>query len=694
MNKSTLSSNEAKRIIKAALLDRGWEVGKAWRSGIIHPSHPLRRWNLDAGRRIVTFDYRDRETDDWKPLMRYMATDLAKFIRDSPRKFNPFDTNFEVSLEAKASKAPASPKASKAPASPKASPKASKAPASPKASKKLSFHEHMPDTGDPYISASVHKEDEGKWYHLAMRPTSLDVVMSDGIEPWLKQFGGLSALQVRLERPFGEDSKPIPLASWSKRSGQFKLSSGAPKTLSELNKMRGGRGLPPVKGTAPKKSVRMTAQKIELLPGYGLTPYAGVPCVGPRAVRFAVDTVLRDLISEHDSDAIAEAITSVVLNYANRQATFDVSEIRSEIASAIELSSPMMADKSWGTAKRVLDRMIAERRYDWRRSEYQRVAVTSSRILVPSANNENMLRVACADIPKEPPSHDPTGLLDWVLYRLHAEQLGTELFNALMAVPHMFDGTLERASILDAIETFYEARWSPDINELFDEMEEHRILLGSWETDGYLLPESDPISPARVDRTPQAILDYYARKIDDWQSGRQAAAVLDDEGKPVTAASEYYEIKRGRNIEELNRLIQQMRKELPKPAAQEAASPSGPKLHGAGRTLITDEDAFDRLTEIEGPAWSDEQRKADYDPYGFFMNLEAFKTLQEMGLDKEGYMIVDAMPDGGGFLGTDGTGYTIMPDGEIVVIAETSNARKLAKCEKTGIRWVGEPPKA
>jgi len=100
------------------------------------------------------------------------------------------------------------------------------------------------------------------------------------------------------------------------------------------------------------------------------------------------------------------------------------------------------------------------------------------------------------------------------------------------------------------------------------------------------------------------------------------------------------------------------------------------------RTHILDADAFEKLTMIEGDEWAALQRKHDDDPYGFFMNVVAFETLRKMGLDKQGYMIVDALPDGGGFFGSDGSGYTILADGEIVLLASTSTVYKRKRASK------------
>jgi hypothetical protein len=128
----------------------------------------------------------------------------------------------------------------------------------------------------------------------------------------------------------------------------------------------------------------------------------------------------------------------------------------------------------------------------------------------------------------------------------------------------------------------------------------------------------------------------------------------------------------------IRNVVESVRRVLP---AHGLPVPAGlPEFHPS--LLITDPRSFEVLTTIEGAKWAEHEREHDDDPYGFWMNVEAFRTLQEMGLDKQGYMIVDALPDGGGFLGDDGTMYTILPSGEIVAIAESASAGKRAKIRR------------
>jgi len=128
----------------------------------------------------------------------------------------------------------------------------------------------------------------------------------------------------------------------------------------------------------------------------------------------------------------------------------------------------------------------------------------------------------------------------------------------------------------------------------------------------------------------------------------------------------------------IRNVVESVRRVLP---AHGLPVPAGlPEFHPS--LLITDPRSFEVLTTIEGAKWAEHERKHDDDPYGFFMNVVAFETLREMGLDKQGYMIVDAMPAGGGFLGDDGTIYTILPSGEIVAIAESAPEDKRAKIRR------------
>ena len=97
---------------------------------------------------------------------------------------------------------------------------------------------------------------------------------------------------------------------------------------------------------------------------------------------------------------------------------------------------------------------------------------------------------------------------------------------------------------------------------------------------------------------------------------------------------------------------------------------------------ILDPDAFDRMTELEGEDWAAYERSHDYEPTGFWMNVEAYKTLQELGLDRQGYMIVDAMPEGGVFSGMEERGYTILANGEIALLGDTADANFRSKAAK------------
>jgi hypothetical protein len=96
-------------------------------------------------------------------------------------------------------------------------------------------------------------------------------------------------------------------------------------------------------------------------------------------------------------------------------------------------------------------------------------------------------------------------------------------------------------------------------------------------------------------------------------------------------------------------------------------------------------EAFEILSEIEGPVWAELQRRDEGRlrmDNGFHLNLAAYRELEAMGELGEGITLMDLDEKAGLLEGTKGAAYIVMPDGEIMLLADTvtkTKARKAAK---------------
>jgi predicted GNAT family acetyltransferase len=98
-------------------------------------------------------------------------------------------------------------------------------------------------------------------------------------------------------------------------------------------------------------------------------------------------------------------------------------------------------------------------------------------------------------------------------------------------------------------------------------------------------------------------------------------------------------------------------------------------IHESPSLHITDSDALESIAHLEGAAWKAEQlrRGAKLDN-GFVLNLEAFKILQGAGLVSADVPLSDLDSSAGVIAGAKGAAYIVMPDGEIVLDAQSVDA--------------------
>ena len=113
-------------------------------------------------------------------------------------------------------------------------------------------------------------------------------------------------------------------------------------------------------------------------------------------------------------------------------------------------------------------------------------------------------------------------------------------------------------------------------------------------------------------------------------------------------------------------------------------SPKAPsKRPSSKRLYITDEGAFEMLASIEGKVWERKHLggglKLDN---GFFLNLEAFKVIEEQGLAGLDIPLSDLDEKAGAIAGFAGSGYIVMPDGQIMLDGSSASKAKRQKAAK------------
>ena len=121
-----------------------------------------------------------------------------------------------------------------------------------------------------------------------------------------------------------------------------------------------------------------------------------------------------------------------------------------------------------------------------------------------------------------------------------------------------------------------------------------------------------------------------------------------------------------------------------KPSAKKpsAKKPSA-KKPSARKLLITDPGAFEKLASIEGKVWEHKQKAGGVKlDNSFALNLEAFKVIEEQGLAGLDIPLSDLDPAAGAIAGFAGTGYIVMPDGEIMLDGDSASAAKRKKASQ------------
>jgi hypothetical protein len=110
---------------------------------------------------------------------------------------------------------------------------------------------------------------------------------------------------------------------------------------------------------------------------------------------------------------------------------------------------------------------------------------------------------------------------------------------------------------------------------------------------------------------------------------------------------------------------------------------------------VNDPTALACLGEMEGTAWVALQQQKQHAPHSFFVMLAAWNQKVEMGYEHDlDYPLSDFMHDAPGdghiLYGSGGwRRYAVRPDGEIVLLRESTTQEQCVKAESLGIRVWG-----
>ena len=98
---------------------------------------------------------------------------------------------------------------------------------------------------------------------------------------------------------------------------------------------------------------------------------------------------------------------------------------------------------------------------------------------------------------------------------------------------------------------------------------------------------------------------------------------------------------------------------------------------------VDDTTALHVLTQLEGPSWLKRQEKDKLrlmDPRSFWSNAAAYRVLQQtrasLGDAAKGFIVSDILPGAGFIEGMKGELYSVLPDGQIALVAETASPEK------------------
>lgn len=108
---------------------------------------------------------------------------------------------------------------------------------------------------------------------------------------------------------------------------------------------------------------------------------------------------------------------------------------------------------------------------------------------------------------------------------------------------------------------------------------------------------------------------------------------------------------------------------------------------------LKDPGAFELLTQMEGDAWAELQRRRPQAPHSFFYMLTAWQAKVEQGYEHDALTPIQDFMDGSGSNVIYGDGgwrrYQVCSDGEIVLLRESAREESCARAVALGIRVPG-----
>lgn len=389
----------------------------------------------------------------------------------------------------------------------------------------------------------------------------------------------------------------------------------------------------------------------------------------------ALEPRMRDALPE-----LQERLAAIIVEAANRYADHSEKDIKAAIKAEIDDLTLRMSKIAVlpQTEEEIVDRLKTVPRY----GESHKPSIESGRVLIGSYDDADIYRFYCPVDAPEPASANPIDIVNWVFVSENAMP-EAEAFFEYMRVDKAPDnygewGDAYSTEIADVIEGFWDDRWNPDVHEIATKLIERKVFLSGRGYHHTLLPEADPIKPALVMRTPQAIASFYDRKATDWLSGRQQWKGPDK-----------WDTEQERSAESI---------------ADEYRTMGSNALGQPKRIFIDDPLAFDKLTEIEGEDWAKREEANASDPNTFFDARDAFKILVddqlvgEMTTDeatgKKRPIQIGDITGSAGFIGAGDEIYIVTPYGEVVILGDTLPSAAVADELSKRIRIIGEPPKS
>ena len=448
-----------------------------------------------------------------------------------------------------------------------------------------------------------------------------------------------------VERLAEERSVPAPTIKqnvrWHRGHWQREVKSGwkdipyewldAPQSAAPVSKKGKARKSRKATARAAPKSKRVVlgGSKVELDPGFRLAPSSVRKCFGPRALRGVIE------------DALSVPVSSVKLQ-----------DIAQDIAK--------LSDRGTATEQEVIDtvaRVLGDR-VEWSLD----FAMLEQRGIIETSEDEKTIRFLCPDRIPVPETAPSTGRLEdalaWSVARAGLDpSTAPVVMQGLREAPRnqlgeIHNDELEKvlAPLIVATHTFRPVDW---FHELTFALEDSGVILAGvtggrekrWL--GYWL-----VPPDHVSRDPASLAQFLVDVKREWERTGDLRQHI-----PQRWTAEAY----GRAaLEEAGK-------------TQDAAFVASIEQAVAPRLMIQERGALDLLKGLEGHPWADKQRAGGLnDPRGFDANLAAFKILREMGERAAGLIVSDIVPGAGLLAGDEGRAYSLMPDGEIMLLGESA----------------------